>query len=145
MRFSPGEGRSLGVLRGLALATLCTMLVGCNPKTVWSTKAVSPDGEWIAGARTQTWSGPGIATAASSVYLVRARDPGKPKDIVSYMEGDTTPRPQIAWRSSNELVVYVPYPDDLNLQAIKFADIRILVEPIKGQVSGANSTNPLKK
>jgi hypothetical protein len=118
-------------MRGLAIAALSITLLGCGPKTMWSTTAVSPDGKWIAGARTQMWSGPGNATVASTVNLVRAHDSHDPADIVSYLEGAKSPRPQIEWRSANDLVVRVPNPADLNLQVIKFADIRISVEPLE--------------
>lgn len=42
------------------VALACSCLVGCsNPKTVWSTTAISPDGRWVAGARTQNLVWPG--------------------------------------------------------------------------------------
>jgi hypothetical protein len=137
-KFFAAEGRSLRSLREWALAALSITLVGCGPKLVWSTTAVSPDGKWIAGARTQMWSGPGIGTVGSSVYLVRAHA-SDPRDVVDYLEGAKSPRPQIEWRSANDLVVRVPSPADLNLQVVKFADIRISVEPIEKHASSSNS------
>jgi hypothetical protein len=133
-------GGSMRPFRELALAVLCMTLFGCGPKTVWSTTSVSPDGMWIAGARTQMWSGPGTGTVGSIVYLVRARDSREPRDIVGYLEGAESPRPQIEWRSASDLVVRVPNPANLNLQVVKFADIRISVEPLENHVSGSNSS-----
>jgi hypothetical protein len=137
-KFVAADGRALRLLREVVLATLCMTLLGCGPKTVWSTTAVSPDGKWIAGARAQMWSGPGIGTVGSSVYLLRARDSRDPRDVVGYLEGAESPRPQIEWRSANDLVVRVPNPANLNLQVVKFADIRISVEPIENHASGSN-------
>jgi hypothetical protein len=114
--FVAAESHSLRPLRALMIAVLCTALIGCGPKTVWSTTVVSPDGKWVAGARTQMWSGPGVGTVASSVYLVRVDDSRHPTDIVGYMEGANSSRPQIQWRAADHLVVRVPNPANLTLQ-----------------------------
>ncbi len=56
----------------IPLIGLSVALPGCGlgPETVWSTRAVSPDGRWIAEARTQMWSGridPSGTVAADSL------------------------------------------------------------------------------
>jgi hypothetical protein len=76
---------SLRAVPQIFIAGLFIGLLSCGRQTVWSTKAVSPDGQWEAGARTQVWHGPGVGTAASSVYLARTDDPHNSTDIVSYM------------------------------------------------------------
>lgn len=134
------KGRSLSPLRELVLAALSITLLGCGPKMIWSTTSVSPDGKWIASARTQMWSGPGIGTVGSSVYLVRAHESHDPTEVVDYLEGAKSPRPQIEWRSVNDLVVRVPNPANLNLQVVKFADIRISVESIENHASSSNQS-----
>jgi hypothetical protein len=123
--------------RCLVVSGLCVALFACGPKTEWSTKMASPDGRWVAGARTQTWSGPGIGTAATSVYLARARDLQNATDVIGYFEGVASPHPQLRWITSSNLVVEVPDPNNLNLQVVKFADVRITVAPITDTISGS--------
>lgn len=115
-----------------------------NPETVWSTTAASPDGQWIAGVRTQGWSGPGIGTVESSVYLERtrgSRQTREPQDVISYPEGLGKTRPQIKWSSATELVVAIPSEAraHLDLQVVKFADIQIKVEVLPSGVSSSGS------
>lgn len=117
------------------LVAVCSSLLGCapNPVTVWSTTAASPDGRWIAVARTQGWSGPGIGTVESSVYLQRtqgSRQTGQPFDVISYPAGQYNTRPQIKWISATELVVAISAEEKahLDLQVVKFADVQVQVE-----------------
>src|SRR5690348_1893918 len=108
----------------------------CSSKeTIWSTKVVSPDGSWIANARTDAWSGPGISTAASAVCLARSDEPRTCTDVISYMENEDNPHPQFAWASDNELVVRIPDPSKVDLQTIKFANIRITLEALAAKGS----------
>lgn len=127
----------------------CSSLMCCapNPKTVWSITATSPDGQWIAGARTQGWSGPGIGTVESSVYLERtqgSRQAREPQDVVSYPEGQGNARPQIKWLSTTELVVSIPAQAQahLDLQVVKFADVQIKVHVLPSGVSSSGSRAP---
>jgi hypothetical protein len=132
-----------------ALATIafaCISLQSCapNPVTVWSTTATSPDGQWIAGARTQGWSGLGIGTVESSVYLERTRGSRRtrePQDVISYPEDQGNARPQIKWLSARELVVTIPAQaqSHLDLQVVKFADIQIKLEVIPSGISSSGS------
>jgi hypothetical protein len=54
-----------------SMLALSIALTGCNdePVAIWSLTSKSPDGVWIAGARTDQWSGPGIASVATYVEL----------------------------------------------------------------------------
>jgi hypothetical protein len=127
------------VLRFIVFIALGVSLLGCGPKTVWSTTAVSPDGNWVASGRTQMWSGPGAAYVASSVHLARANKPNDRTEIISYPEGARDARLHIEWTSAKELTVRVPNPAALDFQAVKFADIRITVDALTGAVSGSNT------
>jgi hypothetical protein len=128
------------------IAVGCSSLICCapNPKTVWSTTTTSPDGRWIAAARTQGWSGPGIGTVESSVYLERTQGSGQtrePQEVISYPEGQGNSRPQIKWLSATELVVGIPAQAQvhLDLQVVKFADIQIKLEVLPSGVSSQGS------
>lgn len=77
-------------------------------KTIWSAKAASPDGLWLATARTYAWSGPAVGTAASSVCLARSTGQRECTDVISYMERAGNARPQVVWGSDDELIVRIP-------------------------------------
>jgi hypothetical protein len=116
--------------RGLLIAGLGCILVGCGPKIVWSSKTTSSNGHWIAGAKTKVWSGPGAAASLTSVYLALSDDESHLTDVVSYPEDPHDPRPEVEWRTDRELVVRVPDPDGLILQTILFSDVHISVEAL---------------
>jgi hypothetical protein len=145
MRSPRGTNAARGRYRLLyvSLVVSSCALLSCSlkPETIWSTTEPSPDGLWVAGARTQMWSGPGIGTVESSAYLVRANDSHDPRDVISYPEGQGDPHPQIKWRSAKELVVIVPAHTTLDLQVIKFADIQISLEYLPSGASTSNGAN----
>jgi hypothetical protein len=116
----------------ILFAASSVLLAGCDPgpKTVWSTKVVSPDGLWIAIARTDVWSGPVVGTAASAICVARSDRPHGCTDVVVYPEGPTNPHPQISWQSDKELLVRVPNPSNLYQQTIMFARLHIKLESL---------------
>jgi hypothetical protein len=126
----------------VVLALMSVTLLGCGPKTVWSTQVVSPDGRWIAGARTEVWSGPGVGTVESTIYLARSDKPRDFTDVISYPENPANPHPQITWESDDELVVRVPNPTTVDLQMIKLANIRIRLEALPNGASAAAAHIP---
>jgi hypothetical protein len=130
------------ILRLLVLAFIFVASAGCGPKTVWSTKVVSPNGQWTAGARTEVWSGPGVGTVESTIYLARSDKPRDSTDVIGYPENPTNPHPQITWGSDDELVVRVPNPATVDLQMIKFASIRIRLEALPNGGSAATQRIP---
>jgi hypothetical protein len=134
----------LAALATIGVACSCLLCCAPNPVTVWSTTATSPDGQWIAGGRTLGWSGPGIGTVESSVYLERtrgSRQTREPQEVISYPEGQGNVRPQIKWISATELVVAIPAEAQahLDLQVVKFADIQIKLEVLPSVVSRSGS------
>jgi hypothetical protein len=54
----------------LIIIAVCVSRAGCRDvgKT-WSAEDRSPDGLWLATARSQQWGGPGTAYDATTVYL----------------------------------------------------------------------------
>jgi hypothetical protein len=54
----------------LVIIGVCVLGSGCrDTATTWSGEASSPDGHWLATARSQQWGGPGTAYDATTVYL----------------------------------------------------------------------------
>jgi hypothetical protein len=123
----------------LFVSLLSVTLSGCGPQTVWSTKETSPNGQWEVGGRSERWSGPGNAAQETSVYLARTDDTKRPVEIVSYPEPGGHGPPTFIWKADDELVVRVPDPKILDLQVVKLADIRIVVEAMPNPATGGSS------
>jgi hypothetical protein len=141
--------QSVGGSRGLRCVIpnviVAVMLAACSKGAIWSTKLVSPNGQWIAGARTDTWDGIGVGAAASAVCIARASEPNNCTDIVVYPPNAMYPTPQITWLSSDDLVVRVPDPSKVVLQTIKFADIRIKLEALPSKDSAGDPVHSTKE
>lgn len=85
------------VFRRLALSTvLFGSLIGCRyDPVVWKHDFRSPDGAWIATARTDQWGGFGSAWVQTSVSVRRVDgtvNQGKPFDVFSYAGGGKVPK-----------------------------------------------------
>lgn len=113
--------------------SLCAIFTGCSPdvRTVWSTEVPSPDGRYVATARTLVHGGPGTAGIETGVYL---RQSGRqPLDIVL---GFSRPEPNattgsidltINWLDPNHLEIAFRTRPELYFQAIKYQGIVISV------------------
>ena len=108
------------------------ILAGCqNPRTTWSAEARSPDGLWLATARSQQWGGPGAAYDATTVYLKRTKGPQEPIEVLGFSHQYATMNLRMEWSSPTQLsVAYGPSTRphdhvDVNFQAVKCAGIDI--------------------
>jgi hypothetical protein len=146
-RAGHGGARLLGC-PGIALllaACICVLGTGCrDAATTWSSRARSPDGRWIAVARSQQWGGPGTAYDATTVYLKRgstgrgalagflAGHPN-PIEVLEFSHQYATMSLKMRWVTPTHLeVAYGPSgrPDDyvsLDFQAVRCADVKISV------------------
>ena len=134
----------LGRLRGIAATTglwFLAMLSGChNSPTVWKQDVRSPDGAWIATARTDQWGGFGsgwIDTTVSIRKVNRTVNDGKPFDVFSYPGGGSIPKSyvlstenadsqlQIVWLTPRHLQITHLSPVNPDLVVVRFADIDI--------------------
>ncbi len=67
----------------------CALMCGCPEAckeggTTWTAEARSPDGLWLATARSQQWGGPGTAYDATTVYLKWVRGSQPPIQILGF-------------------------------------------------------------
>jgi hypothetical protein len=112
----------------LALALIVSLIVaataGCepNPVTVWSTQASSPDGKWVALARTDRYSGPGNAYISTTV-LLRSTTRSTDQAVIEYPDGGFPL--YLVWLTPSRLQVRLNKHVDLNLQVVKFANVEI--------------------
>jgi hypothetical protein len=114
----------------VVVVAISVVLAACSKEVVWSVRVVSPNGQWIAGARTDMWDGLGVGAAASSVCLARSSEPDKCTDVIVYPPSATSPAPGIKWASDDELVVRIPEPSKVALQTVKFSNVQIVLEAL---------------
>ena len=134
---------------------LISLLSGCrNNPTVWKMDVRSPDGAWIATARTDQWGGFGSAWV-ETVVSIRKMDGtvnrGAPFDILSYPGGGTIPRTyvlsdenadqnlQIRWTSARHLGVTHHTVIEPDLMVVRFSDVDISYD-IKRQIGPSGRT-----
>jgi hypothetical protein len=115
----------------LCLMGTCLLFVGCGPGTTWTAEARSPDGLWLATARSEQWSGPGNAYDGTTVYLKWTT--GSPVEILGFSHQYATMNLKMEWVAPRHLnVVYGEKgPDDkveISFQAIRCADVEISVQ-----------------
>ena len=88
---------SISAKKVLALLGLLMPLVGCRyDPTVWKLDLRSPDGAWLASARTDQYGGFGTASIDTVVTLKKLDgtvNKGKPFDILAYRKRWKYPNP----------------------------------------------------
>jgi hypothetical protein len=136
------------VIHGMAAVTAVLsvlILLGCNDgRTTWSEEVRSPDGRWLATAKSQEWGGPGTAYDGTSVYLQWAKRPQTAVKVLSFSHNYLTMDLRLVWVNPNHLhVTYGPNPkagDHVSVvfQAVKYGDVEISLEP--ASVEPANGT-----
>jgi hypothetical protein len=132
------EHRCAGIRNGIPLLviTACLLLFGCQDVgTTWSAQARSPDGQWVAIARSQQWGGPGTAADGTTVYLKRLRVSQAPIEILEFSQQSARISLKMEWLTPTHLeVTYGPESpgDDINLdfQVVKIAGIDISVRSL---------------
>jgi hypothetical protein len=119
------------------------LLTACKPTlddlTVWKTQLASPDGQWIASARTIQNGGFGSGDISTVVYLHRNGDTRPPQEIVefdggavahSYVLDNVANRGggislALQWVTPTKLVVTYKSNPRIDLQVVKFQDVKI--------------------
>jgi hypothetical protein len=121
---------------------ICLLGVGCAAPTVWKAEVRSPDGSWIAIARTVQSGGYGTASIITSVSLKQANISQPPIEVLAFSCQGPVPRPYVLDNAANvggtigltmkwvtPLHLDVTYDGhaDLYFQAVKYAGIEISV------------------
>lgn len=124
----------------------CVSACGCkNTQTVWSTKAVSPDGKFVATARTSANSGFGIdGIPATFVYLNWATGSQKPMEIMEFAN-ESVPsnigKVEIKWISPRHVEIAYSAGQDIEFQAVRFDDVCISLRDVSNISSAGSSDN----
>jgi len=130
-----GIGGLSGTQRVAWLTTilLCILACGCRDSdTIWSAESPSPDGRWIATARTQQYGGPGTAGIQSFVSL---RQLGGRQDsvVVLQLTQDTaTIDLRLNWLDPLHLEITYSQPASVDFQAITCGGVGISVRNLSG-------------
>jgi hypothetical protein len=146
-------------LISLIVAGICVSVSGCRPSlddlTVWKAEVRSPDGIWIASARTIQNGGFGSAHIDTIVYLMQNNASQPPKDVLAFSCLGPVPRPYVLdnvansggtidltmkWVTPSHLdVTYDSHPD-LYFQVLKYGGINISVQDLSnGPTRGKDS------
>lgn len=131
--------RACKYIRLLIIAGSLLML-GCQDVgTTWSAEVPSPDGQFVASARTQQWGGPGTAYDATTVDLRRVGSSPAPMEILEFSHQYSRMNLEMNWLTPTHLeVAYGPStkPGDqvsLDFQVVKIAGIDVSVRNLSDQ------------
>jgi len=128
----------------------CTLLCGCPESckeggTTWSAEARSPDGLWLATARSQQWGGPGTAYDATTVYLKWIRGSQPPVEILGFSHQYATMNLKMEWVTPRHLNVIYGESErsgdkvEIDFQAIKCAAVEITVQHVDASKTSSRS------
>jgi hypothetical protein len=119
---------------------VCVSSSGCRDvPTTWSAEALSPDGRWLATARSQQWGGPGTAYDATTVSLKLNKGSQPPTQVLVFSHQYATMNLRMEWVTPTHLEVAYGEsgrPGDqvsLDFQAVKCAGIDISVRHLSGE------------
>jgi hypothetical protein len=115
---------------------------GCaGEDTIWATEASSPDGRWLARARTVETSGFGTGDIETDVYLKWTKGSKPPKAILGFIHDPKSQSKTIdlsmKWVTPSHLEVTYNGHASVDLQVVKYGDVSISLRDLS---SAATST-----
>jgi hypothetical protein len=126
------------ILLVLALSAYA-FVSGCRDvASIWSTESRSPDGQWIAVARTDQYGGPGTAGLQTTVSLKRAKGPKSTIEILALSQNAASINLKMNWLTPSHLEITYEQPASVDFQAIKCGGVDISVQGL----SSAPSNTP---
>jgi len=142
MKTGKGNRSPFRTATKLIIVGVCLLGACQDVATTWSAEARSPDGLWLATARSQQWGGPGTAYDATTVYLKWIRGAQPPTQVLGFSHQYATMDLRMKWITPTHLeVTYGPSakPGDhvsLDFQAVKCGGVDISVRDLS---SGATA------
>jgi hypothetical protein len=119
------------------LLEVCLLSVACQDVAItWSAEAISPDGKWLATARSQQWGGPGTAYDATTVYLKPIDNSQPVTPVLTFSHQYATMKLKMVWLNPKHFdVTYGPSdrPGDhakLDFQVAQHSGIEISVQDL---------------
>jgi hypothetical protein len=125
----------------VTMVLLCSFIAGCKDVgTIWSTESRSPDGQWVALARTDQYGGPGTAGILSTVYLKSVKGPqDRIKVLLLSTQEATSLNVELNWLTPSHLEIAYRQPASIDFQAIKCAAIEISVRDLSKTTSSTST------
>jgi hypothetical protein len=119
---------------------------GCGPAIIWSAEARSPDGSWLASARTLENAGFGTGAYVTEVDLKRPNLSKPSQVILSFWHNPSLPSPQsgatinltMKWATPTRLEVTYEGQAELSFQAIKCGGIDVSTRDLSNKASSAS-------
>ena len=140
------QGRRARIRRGIPLLMIagCLLTIGCQDVgTTWSARLRSPDGQWVAIARTRQWGGPGTAADGTTVYLKRLAVSQAPIEILEFSHQYARMNLTMKWLAPSHFEVsYGPSSKpwdhvDVDFQVVKVAGIEVSLRNLSNPSTGA--------
>lgn len=131
----PWSVRSRAIRRAVCLIIISVCFLGLSGcwregvQTIWSAEARSPDGSWLANARTEQYGGFGTGRVETDVYLKWIRGSQAPKLILMFFhDPNDAPRPialSMKWITPSHLDVAFNGRAKVDFQVVKYGDVDI--------------------
>lgn len=140
-KFHANSHFTMRVAMLLLIVGACILASSCSndAATIWSAKAPSPDGHWVAIANTDQQSGPGTDGIYTVVSLKRINDSRPPTQILLFSHNEEsnahTIDMRIHWLTSSHLNVTYNGRATLDFQAIKCSGIDISVQNLSSEIA----------
>ncbi len=116
------------------------LMSGCeHVATTWSAEARSPDGRWLATARSQHWGGPGTTFDATTVYLKWTKGWQAPMRVLAFSHYYPTMNLKMEWTTPTHLDV--TYGENarpggrvrVDFQVVKYGNVDISLRDLSTQ------------
>jgi hypothetical protein len=108
---------------GLICLLFCLLATGCEQKPVWSTQVTSPDGKWVASARTTATGGFGTGDIMTSVFLTWTSGSKSSFEIMKFDKSN--PDLTITWASPSHLDITYNGNAEIWLQVVRYGKVDI--------------------
>lgn len=111
-----------------ALIVLCAAAACVSAtETIWSADSKSPDGLWVATARTDQTSGPGINSVYNEVSLRNTSRSTQTETIAVYNADSTRSHdpPKLEWIGPTHLLLSFQCTPTMDTQVVKYAGVEI--------------------
>ena len=122
---------SVSLMKPLLIAVVLLTCFGCRDSVTWSAESRSPDGTWIATARTREYSGFGTGDVETTVSIKHSNGSGSPERVLAFAEGGPDMGLKMQWDGPSHLmVIYRANPELLYFQVVKTSGVNISVQNV---------------
>ena len=145
MKIDASVRSAAGTAMSVLILLVCVFMSGCRetPTTTWSSQVQSPDGIWLATARSEQGGSFGGSYNVTTVSLKRSKGSEPPTQVLLFSHEYATMNLKMEWLGPTHLnVTYGPSTRpgdhaDVNFQAVKCAGIDISIRDFS-----TSTTNP---